>query len=78
MNQAYIENEIIKIQPRGVITIPVKFRDKDFGADKFVRLKKVSGKIIIEPVTIPVYSVRRYTDDEVVEFLEEDRNESTI
>lgn len=76
MSQAQIGYEIIKIQPRGVITIPKQLRDKDFDVDSFLRVKKVAGRLILEPVNIPRYLVRRYTNDEVDEFIELDKQES--
>ena len=76
MNQVLIWNEIVKIQPRGVITIPRRFRTSDFDENSFVRVRKIGGKIILEPITVPRYSVRRYTDEEVNEFLEMDEKET--
>jgi len=68
--------EIVRIQPRGVITIPRQFRDKGFGERSFVKIKKVSGCLVLEPVTMLGYSVRRYSDQEVDEFLKLDKEES--
>lgn len=78
MTQVMPWNEIIKIQSRGVITIPRQFRDRDFDENNFIRVRKTGGKIILEPVTMPRYSVRRYTDDEVEEFLKMDKDESVV
>ncbi len=78
MNQVVSISEIIKVQPRGVITIPRKFRGENFAEDSFVRVVKADGKLILEPVTIPRYPVRRYTNNEVAEFLEADKHESTV
>lgn len=78
MSQLLPVSEIIKIQPRGVITIPRKFRGENFAEDSFVRVVKADDKLILEPVTIPRYPVRRYTSSEVAEFLEADKHESTI
>lgn len=78
MSQTQVWNEIVRIQPRGVITIPARFRDKDFSEDSFIRVRKLVGRLVLEPVTMPRYSVRRYTDSEVEEFLKLDKDESAV
>lgn len=78
MNQAQDWTAIVKIQPRGVITIPRRFRDKNFSENSFVKVKKTGGKLTLEPVTMVEYPVRRYTDKEVDEFFEMDKKESTF
>ncbi len=75
MLQAY--EEIIKIQPRGVITLPKKLRTKVGLADNsFVRLKEEKGRIVMEPVVVLPYPVRTYSDNEVEEFFELDEKEA--
>lgn len=78
MVQTLSNNEIIKIQPRGVITIPRKFRDKNFVGESYIRMTKIKGKLILEPVSIINYAVRKYSDKEVDEFLEMDKHESVF
>ena len=78
MTQASVDNEIIRIQTRGVITIPRKFRDENFGENSFVRVRKFSGKLILEPITMLSYPIRKYTGTEVKEFLETDKHESVV
>lgn len=68
--------EIIKVQSRGLITIPRRFRDRDFGENSFVRVKKEGGKLVLEPVQVIGYSARKYTDREVGEFFDLDDKES--
>ena len=68
--------EIIKVQSRGLITIPRRFRDRDFGENSFVRVKKEGGKLELEPVQVIGYSARKYTDREVGEFFDLDDKES--
>lgn len=63
-----IVQEIIKVQPRGIITIPRKFRDTDFDENSFVRIRKEKRTLIIEPVQVIGYSARSYTDQEVNDF----------
>ena len=70
-----IQDEIIKIQPRGVLTIPKRFRSGNFGENNFLRVKKIGSRLVFEPVTMLGYPVRRYTDSEVEEFLKQDEEE---
>ena len=72
-----ISEEIIKIQPRGSLTIPKKLRE-DVGIIKntLVRIIKEKGRLIIEPVRTLPYPARSYTDKEIDEFLELDAKET--
>ena len=72
-----IQEEIVKIQNKGLITIPKKYRD-DLGLKKnsFARLRKIKGRIILEPVRTLPYPVRSYKNSEIQEFLELDKKES--
>ena len=75
--QQSVSDELIKIQPKGVITIPKKFRESlGLSDNDIIRMKKDKGKITIEPVRTLPYPVRSYTDQEIKEFLELDRSES--
>lgn len=76
MQQIFSE-EIIKIQPKGLITIPKDLREElGLKENEFARVKKEKGRLIIEPVRILPYSVRSYTDKEIDEFLKEDQKET--
>lgn len=75
--QQILSEEIIKIQSKGVITIPKDLRDQlGLKENAFARIKKEKGRLIIEPVRILPYSVRSYTEREIDEFLKEDRKDS--
>lgn len=76
MSPVQVWNEIVKIQPRRVVTIPSKLAGDGFDEGNFVRVRKVDGRLIIEPVTIPRYSVRRYSDKELNEFFALDDQET--
>ena len=67
---------IVRILPRGVITIPRELRDSGFGENSFVRVKKENRRLVLEPVQIIGYPVRSYTDEEVGEFFALDDRES--
>ena len=68
---------IIKIQPKGVITIPKKIReDIGFEENGFARIKKNNGRVILEPVRTLPYPVRSYTNSDVESFLDLDEKES--
>ena len=68
--------ELIKLQPRGVLTVPKKMRDGLFDKEGIVKMKRLGRKIIIEPVKILSYSVRSYTDKELQEFFDLDEKET--
>lgn len=68
--------EIVKIQPKGLFTIPKKFRTGLFEENGLARVRKEKGRLILEPVRTLPYPVRRYTDQEIEEFLALDANET--
>lgn len=75
--QQSMSDELIKIQPKGVITIPKKFRESLGLIDNdLIRIKKEKGRITIEPVRTLPYPVRSYTNNEIEEFLALDKAET--
>ncbi len=74
MQQAY--DEIIKIQNKGVLTIPKRLRGEDFDEQKLVRIKREKGRLIIEPVRTLPYSVRSYSDKDIDDFITLDEVET--
>lgn len=76
MQQIALE-EIVKIQQKGLITIPKKIREElGLVENGFVRLKKEKGKLVMEPVRTLSYPVRSYTEKEIEEFLKLDEEET--
>lgn len=72
-----IVEEIVKIQPKGLITIPKKFRKSlGFEENKLARLKEEKGRLVLEPVRTLPYPVRSYTEKELEEFFNLDEEES--
>lgn len=72
-----IQGDIVKIQPKGLITIPVNLR-KELGFEEsgLARVRKDKGRLILEPVRTLNYPVRSYTDKELEEFSKLDKEES--
>ena len=71
------QEEIVKIQSRGLLTIPAKFRKEPyFKENSLVRIIKEKGRLIIEPVRTLPYPVRSYTKQELKEFFELDKKET--
>ena len=69
--------EIIKLQPKGLLTIPKKIREKlGFSENNLMRLKADRGRLIVEPVKTLPYPVRTYSDQELKEFFALDDEES--
>lgn len=74
--QQLTSEEIIKIQPKWLITIPKNLRAGLFEENAFVRVKKEKGRLILEPIRILDYPVRSYTDSELEEFFMLDDEQS--
>ena len=69
--------EIVKMQSKGLLTIPKKIRENlGLKENGFIRLKVTKGSLLLEPVCTLPYPVRSYTDEELAEFIELDRQES--
>lgn len=76
MQQVILE-DIVKMQAKGLLTIPKKMRQKlGFRENSLVRVKEERGKLVVEPVRTLEYPVRSYTEQELKEFIELDRKES--
>lgn len=71
------QEEIVKVQEKGLITIPIAFRVAlGLTKNSFAKIYKKNGKLILEPVSMLPYPVRNYTDEEVNEFIKLDKKES--
>lgn len=66
--------DIVKILPKGLITIPKKWR-KDLGFEEngLARLQKKGKRLILEPVNIIAHSLRDYSKKEIRQFVKEDQ-----
>ena len=74
--QTVIYEEIIKLQPRGVFTIPKRLREGLFDESGIARIKRLCRTLVIEPVRTLSYPVRSYTNKELKEFFELDEKET--
>jgi len=68
--------EIVKIQPKGLFTIPKKFRVGLFEENGLARVRKEKGRLILEPIRTLPYPVRSYADEEIEEFMDLDARET--
>ena len=69
--------DIVKLQPKGLLTIPKKARQAvGFDEDGFVRIRVDRGRILIEPVSELPYPVPRSTNEEIEKFFALDDKES--
>jgi AbrB family looped-hinge helix DNA binding protein len=65
--------ELIKVLPKGMITIPKPWRDEfGFNQGDRIKAKKTTRGILIEPMKIPA-PYRIYTQREVNSFIKSDR-----
>jgi AbrB family looped-hinge helix DNA binding protein len=71
------EGVIVKIQNKGLITIPKAYRE-ELGLEKggLARIRRKSGGLVIEPVRVLPYPIRSYTRKELEEFLKLDEKET--
>ena len=75
--QVSFTEEIAKIQPRGILTIPKKLRRSIGLADNtFVKISGNKYRLIIEPIRVLPYPVRSYNDNEIKDFFDLDAQES--
>lgn len=69
-------DEIVKIQPKGLVTIPKKFREKyGINDNTLLIFKAEEDGIYIKPVQALNYPVRSYTDAELTDFFKLDQKE---
>lgn len=71
------QQNIVRIQGKGLITIPKALRDTlNLEKDTYVRIFESKGRLMVEPVRTLPYKARSYKTSEVVEFLNTDKKES--
>lgn len=72
-----IQEELVKLQPKGLITIPKRFRVAfAFEDNSIIRIKKDKGRLVLEPVRTLPYPVRSYSKQEIKEFIELDTDQT--
>ena len=70
---------LVKILPKGLVTIPKKLRQEvGLGENTLVRIKKEGKRLILEPVNIVSYPLREYSAEEISKFIKEDRLSPTL
>lgn len=75
--QTITQEEISKIQSKGLITIPKKLRQNlGLNENSLIRIKQEKGKLVIEPVRTLPYSVRSYAEEDLKEFITLDKKET--
>jgi bifunctional DNA-binding transcriptional regulator/antitoxin component of YhaV-PrlF toxin-antitoxin module len=71
--------DILKIQPRGVLTIPKKLRDvSGISENSLVKIRADKGRLILESVRTLPYPVRSYKKDDLKDFFELDDQETNM
>ena len=68
--------EIIKLQPKGVLTVPKKMREGLFDDMGIAKISRQGAKLIIEPIRTLSYPVRSYTDSDLKDFFELDEKDT--
>lgn len=73
------QEDIVKLQPKGLLTIPKKFRmELGFEENGLIRVKKEKGRLVLEPVRMLAYPVRSYTGQDIKDFIDLDRKETKV
>lgn len=75
--QPMIHEDIVKLQERGILTIPRSIRTV-MGLEKnsLIRIRQDRSRLILEPVRVLPYLARSYRSDDLEEFFELDAKES--
>lgn len=70
----YVSESVIKILPKGLVTIPKKWRE-ELGLDEngLARIRKEGKRLVLEPVSVVGYLLREYSREEIKQFIKEDR-----
>ena len=65
---------LIRIQSKGLVTIPKKVRDElDLQENSHLKVSVQNGKVVLEPARTRSYPIRIYSDAEIAQFLEYDK-----
>lgn len=74
MTDAKVRRKLVMTQARGQVTLPSEFRDAlGIGIDSLLSISLVGDHLEIAPLSQGNIPLRRYTDEEVTKFLEDDR-----
>lgn len=69
-----VRRKVIMTQARGQVTLPSEFRDAlGIGVDSLLSISLVGDHLEIAPLSQGNTPLRRYTDEEITKFLEDDR-----
>ena len=65
--------DIIKIQSKGLVTIPKKLRDGiGLKENSLARIRREGRKLVLESVRVVSYKLREYSKREIRQFIKED------
>ena len=74
MTQSNVRRKIVKPLAKGQVTIPAEFREAlGIGPDTLLDISLVEDHLEISPLRYGEEGLRRYAQDEVSRFLEEDK-----
>lgn len=66
--------KVVRTLPKGQITIPSEFREAlGIGSDTLLDVELVGDHLEIAPLAGTAEKLRRYTDEDIARFLEEDK-----
>lgn len=69
-----MSKNLLRPTSKGQVTIPKSFRQKlNLGTDTFLKATLEGQKIIFQPVTVKPANIRIYTDQQIKDFMKEDK-----
>jgi AbrB family looped-hinge helix DNA binding protein len=74
MQQVATRRKVIKVLAKGQITIPSEFREVlGISAETLLSVSLIGDHLEIRPLRNQEESLRRYTEEEIARFIEEDK-----
>lgn len=65
---------LIRVQSKGLITLPKKIRDElNLSENSHLKISIQNGKVVLDPLQVRSFPIRIYTDEEIEQFLEDDK-----
>ena len=72
-----LSTDIVKMQAKGLMTIPKKMRQKlNLEENSLVRVIEGRGRVILEPLRTLNFPVRSYNAEEINEFIKLDKKKT--
>ena len=79
MSAVKVQSKVIKTLPKGQMTIPAEFRAAlGIEPDTLLMVSLTGDHLEVSPVRTAEVDLRRYTDEEITTFLQEDKLDEAV